>query len=242
MNAYGISETGMVRANNEDSFFYTENEIYGLPNLFIVADGMGGHKAGEVASEKSIKYFREYCEANAADSGEILDFLIAAVTYSNNMVFTLSCSDDSYEGMGTTFSVCVYKGGKLYTAHIGDSRVYVINSGINQITADHTYVNEMVKLGQITEAQAKTHPSRNMLTRVLGSNPSALIDGYITEIQKNDRVLLCSDGLTNMIEDGEILSICKKRSKNEEAGKKMLKKAMDNGGFDNCTLILFDAN
>lgn len=243
MNAFGISETGLIRTNNEDSFYISDDVFFGLPNLYIVADGMGGHKSGEVASIKSIEFFIEYCKNNLPENGEILDFLISAASFSNRKVFELSHSDESFEGMGTTFSACVLERAKLYIAHIGDSRIYSVSENeIKQLTTDHTYVNEMVKVGQITSEQAKSHPSRNMLTRVLGPDADAVIDGYVCDLTDDMKIILCSDGLTNMVNDDRILDIClSNKDNNAEAARLMVNTAMENGGIDNCTVIIMDS-
>lgn len=241
MNAFGISEKGN-RGNNEDAMFISDDRIFGLPNLYIVADGMGGHKSGEIASAKSIEFFMEYGRSNSLENGEILDFIVSAANHSKKRVIEISHSDESLEGMGTTFSACVYDGGKLYIAHIGDSRIYAIGeNGIKLLTIDHTYVNEMVKVGQITSEQARLHPGRNMLTRALGADLDAPIDGYVFDADSYTKTMLCSDGLTNMISEDRIFDICaQNRQDNSEAVKQLVETALDNGGLDNCTVIIFD--
>jgi len=241
LNASGKSETGMVRANNEDAVFLSDGEYFSLPNLYIVADGMGGHKSGEIASAKAIEFFTDYCKMSSPENGEILDFLIAAANYANARVYDLSRIDSSFEGMGTTFSACVYDKGKLYIAHIGDSRIYTVKNGqIKQLTLDHTYVNEMVKAGQMTAEQARFHHAKNMLTRALGSESVSAIDGYVADCA-GSKILLCSDGLTGMITDDKIVEILSSNmGDNDKAVELLVKAAMDGGGFDNCTVVLFD--
>jgi len=221
--------------------FYSDSDFFLLPNLYIVADGMGGHKSGEIASAKAIEYFVEFCASNSPEKGEILDFMVDAANHANKMVYELSCLDEHYSGMGTTFSACVSDGGKLYISHIGDSRIYLLtDSGIKQLTTDHTYVNEMVKAGQMTAEQAKRHHARNMLTRALGSERRASIDGYVAECA-GAKAVLCSDGLSNMITDNEIFEICSQnKENNSEIAKLLTNAALENGGYDNCTVIVFD--
>lgn len=242
MNAAGLSDLGLVRYNNEDSLYISEEPIGNLPNLFIVADGMGGHKSGEVASNKSIEYFLEFCVNEPIDGEELLDYIIGAVKNSNNRVHALSLSQAKYEGMGTTFTACIYDERKIYAVHVGDSRLYIVkNSEIKQITADHTFVNEMVKMGQLTADEAGRHPNRNVLTRALGSQYDVLIDGYIYEFSGDEKVLLCSDGLTGTVPEGEILDIIMSNSDNNESiTENLISAANRNGGIDNCTAIVFD--
>jgi protein phosphatase len=241
LNAFGLSDTGKVRQNNEDSIFFKDAAFFALPNIYVVADGMGGHNSGEVASAKAIEFFTEYCQTINPDKNETLDYLIDAANYANAKVYDLSRSDEQYSGMGTTFSACCAENGKLYAAHIGDSRIYLISGKeIKQLTYDHTFVNEMVRAGQMTAEQAKQHHARNMLTRALGSERVAVIDGYVADCG-GAKVLLCSDGLTNMVPDDQILKICNKNKKdNAKTVKLLTKAALDAGGIDNCSVIVFD--
>jgi protein phosphatase len=239
LNAYGISETGKVRANNEDALFYSDTAFFCLPNLYIVADGMGGHKSGEIASSKAIEFFIERCESNNS-CDEILDFLVESANYANRRVYEMSCLDESLYGMGTTFTACSYKDGKLNIAHIGDTRLYSIkNKKIKHHTTDHTYVNEMIRAGQLTEKEARKHRARNMLMRALGSERVCAIDGYVISPGKS-KILLCSDGLNGMITDNEILSAFNAENDNKKISEILTQKALTAGGLDNITVIIFD--
>ena len=240
MNPAGITDKGKLRANNEDAFFMSGTRFYKLPNLFIVADGMGGHNAGEVASAEAIAFFKQFCAKAPLRKKEILDYLIAGCVYANNNVYEMSEKNINYSGMGTTFSVCVMSEGRLYIAHIGDSRVYAVyDDKLKLLTVDHTYVFEMLRLGQITEQQARTHPKRNMLIRVLGVERDVKFDGTVFEIDGCRKILLCTDGLTNMLSEDDILS--RMHGDNETIAADLAEQALINGGADNLTLILFDA-
>ena len=240
MDPVGVTDTGKQRHNNEDSFFISKRSFHKLPNLFIVADGMGGHNAGEVASGHAIIFFKEYCEKTPFKRSEILDHLIAACVYANEKVLDTAEANERFNGMGTTFSVCVRDKGKLYIAHIGDSRIYAVyDDKIKMLTNDHTYVYEMQKLGQITEKQAKSHPRRNMLTKVLGVERGVKFDGQVFELTDCLKILLCTDGLTNMLADGDILK--QMYGNNSDIAKRLVDMANANGGADNITLIVFDA-
>jgi len=237
---YGKTDKGKIRKGNEDSIFVSNDKIGPLPTLYIVADGMGGHNAGEVASNLSIKYFTEYALENNFDNDEFLDFIIGGTKFSNDKVF-----DDSKKnpaelyGMGTTFSLCVIDNDRLFISHVGDSRVYKINENeIIQLTQDHTYVNEMVRLGQITKEEAKTHPDKNKILRALGFQDIISIDGSSETIDKDDLILICSDGLSNMISDVDIKNIALNTENIEDAVNKLVDLANVNGGEDNISVIL----
>jgi len=240
MDPVGITDIGKQRLNNEDSLFVSGESFHKLPNLFIVADGMGGHNAGEVASAEAISLFTKYCETTAFKKKETLDHLIAGCVYANDGVLTMAESNINYGGMGTTFSVCVKDKKKLYIAHIGDSRIYaVLSDGMRLLTCDHTYVNEMQKLGQLTEEQAKTHPRRNMLTKVLGVERGVKFDGQAFDLTGCLKILMCSDGLTNMLTDGEIFNEI--TGSNADTANRLIDAANAKGGADNITIIIFDA-
>ena len=240
MNPVGMTDKGRRRKNNEDAFFVSEGAFFGLPNLFIVADGMGGHKAGEVASAEAIKFFKQYCETHPFTQTEILDYLIAGCAYANNAVYEMAEKNYDYFGMGTTFTVCVAENGRLYIAHIGDSRAYAVyGHKIKQLTTDHTYVCEMQKIGQITDEEARTHPNRNMLTKVLGVEKDAQFDGLFFDLRDVKKILMCSDGLTTMLDDGEILALC--GGDNKKIAQELIDQANYRGGTDNITLIAFDS-
>ncbi len=241
MFSVGKSDVGIVRSNNEDFIFVTDEPIGSLPNLFVVADGMGGHNGGEVASRTAVESFLEYLKSNENKSADVLDFLISAAGHANKFVFDMSESDPSLNGMGTTFSACVIAGNKMYTVHIGDSRVYSVSGGkLTQVTNDHTFVCEMVKSGQITAEQAKTHPKRNVLMKVLGIGTELMMDGIITAVGEGDKILLCTDGLTNMLSDANIFEIISDAPDCDEAASRLVAGANANGGCDNISLILID--
>jgi len=241
MNVYGLTDTGRVRAQNEDTIFFSSAPVGTLPNALIVSDGMGGHRAGEVASQKAIKFFCDYVRSKVCMSGELLDFLVSAVGYANDKVYEMSMRDCSLYGMGATFSACVISDAKIYIAHIGDSRIYLYSCGqFNQLTIDHSYVNELVRAGQISERTARNHPRKNELTRVLGVEPGAKIDGVVNDAGNGDLLLLCTDGLTNMLTDNEILFIIEGTGSLESKTRCLITAANDKGGLDNISAVLAD--
>ena len=241
MNAYGLTDIGKVRTQNQDSIFFSVEPVGMLPNVLIVSDGMGGHKAGEVASQKSIEFFRSFVQAKSYVPDELLDFLVSAVNYANEKVYEMSLQDSSLYGMGATFSACVVYGTKIYIAHIGDSRVYFADHGrITQLTNDHSFVNELVRAGQITEAAARNHPRKNELLRVLGVEAHGKIDGIVYEADNDGFLLLCTDGLTNMLTDDEILSIIQGTDSLKMKTRCLISAANKNGGHDNISAVLAD--
>ena len=242
MNVAGLTAVGKVRNHNEDAIFHIQSKIGSLPNLFIVADGMGGHNAGEVASAKSLEYFLEFIHNSKNRTPEdTISLLISATNHANEMVYALSLSDPELDGMGTTLSACVVLDGKLAVAHIGDSRIYTISHDrITQITQDHTYVAKMVQTGHLTLAEAKTHPNRNQLTHVLGCMPPIDVAGDLHDLNGVSTVLLCSDGLTDMLSDDEIMDISSQKSPPAARVQALIGAANNNGGIDNISAIIID--
>ena len=245
MYAAGLTAVGLARNNNEDAIFYTTKPIGPLPNLFIVADGMGGHNAGEVASQKSLEYCYDFIRNAPVDDctspEDALDFLVTATLEANKNVFEYAVSDPALRGMGTTFSACVVLGDTLAMAHIGDSRIYTIGTnGITQITIDHTYVEEMVQSGNLTPDQARAHPRRNQITRVLGFEPDISADGGLFELRDVRSILLCSDGLNNMLTDDTIMRLVNLHAPAEARVQALIDAANSQGGKDNISAIIID--
>lgn len=239
MKGFCKSDIGRMRELNEDSVFVSNEPVGKLPNLYIVADGMGGYKGGEVASSSAIKYFCEYCKGyNGCD--DILDIIIAAVKYANKCIINDARRDaDRLGGMGTTFIALVVSEGKLFIAHVGDSRLYALDyNAIRQITADHSYVMELVKAGKLTPEQARNHPDKNFITRALGVNDELLVDGIVWGL--TEYVLLCTDGLSNMLNDREIADIVFSEDLAENKVSRLVEAANMRGGYDNISVILID--
>ncbi len=244
----GKSVIGKVRSNNEDSILVCNETVGELPNLFVVADGMGGHNAGEVASAKSIDFFKEFVSnyrfPNDSPGKNGVKFqteglIEKGIVFANEKIYNMSTDNRNQNGMGTTFSACVISGNELCFGHVGDSRIYLISkTGIRQITIDHTYVNEMVISGELTLEQAKNHPKRNMLTRALGTEDTVLIDNDTLYVSDEETVLLCSDGLTSMISETDIFNIINSQPNKEATLSKLVDLANEKGGFDNISVII----
>ena len=233
----GATDMGKVRNNNEDSIAVYNKKMGVLPNLYIVADGMGGHNAGEVASRRAIDFFVEFI-INRIDLSPI-NIMEQGVQYANDNVYQMSITKSGYLGMGTTFTACTIIDGCMYYAHVGDSRMYLVDKiEMKQISEDHTYINEMLKTGSITKEESLVHPKRNMLTRALGTEEYIVVDtGIVTNI-KDFTVLMCSDGLTGLVSDEEIYKLMLKEMNSEDKARKLIELANENGGTDNVSVII----
>ena len=243
MFGFGKTDIGQVRPKNEDSIYVSNEPVGKLSNLYIVADGMGGHKAGQVASNTAIEAFIAYLDKYQPDSTEEpLDMLIGGINMANEAVYKLGCSYEEYGDMGTTMVAATIEGNNIYVAHVGDSRLYRITDGrIEQITNDHSLVAEMVKAGQITEEEARVHPQRNCITRAVGTDRNVVSDGLIVRVKENDTIVMCSDGLNTMLENREILDIAGNRSLAiEERVNMLIDTANNNGGKDNISAVVID--
>lgn len=237
MRSFSITDVGETRQINQDYIFCEENGIGGLPNLFIVADGMGGHNAGDYASRFCVEVFTDRIRANQQKTpiGMISD----ALQYTNDLLLEEAGAKNDLQGMGTTFVAATIIDSILYVANVGDSRLYVIRDVIKQITEDHSLVEEMVKTGEIDRKDVRFHPNKNIITRALGANSTVTPDYFEVELDKGDIVLMCSDGLTNMMEDKDIMDIVKTYAEDlETAARSLVDKANENGGKDNISIVI----
>ena len=239
IKAYAKSDVGKAREINEDSFYITEDTSAKL-QLFILADGMGGCNAGEIASKQAVISTKNYIENNFDDTPKDKDSLIQLVAssmeYANMVVYEKSLNDKNLEGMGTTLEVCLIYNNKAFIGHIGDSRIYRIRKDfIRKLTQDHSYVQKLVQEGTITKEEAEHHPKKNMLMKALGCNAFVEPDVMVKGFQKEDILILCSDGLTNMVNINDIYTTIKKDF--EFATKELINLANSQGGLDNITII-----
>lgn len=237
------TDLGNVRTNNEDagSFFKVADEstIREKGYLLLVADGMGGHNAGEVASKMAVEIIHEeYFKANGDSNKEKL--LSKAFNTANKKIFDMASANQSYKGMGTTCTALVVVGQSIYYAHAGDSRAYLYkNKSITRLTEDHTYVQQLVNNGDITAAEADTHPQRNILTNAMGTKPTLRVDTgkAAAAFDENDRLLLCSDGLYDYLTDDELATALRYESL-QDAADYLINEAKRRGGKDNITVVL----
>lgn len=228
-----ITHIGKVRSHNEDCA--CERPDLGL---FAVADGMGGHQAGEVASKKAIECLEKEFEANFVWSKDPGDILKAVIEKANQLVYDLSTRSTGLRGMGTTITACCIQQRILTVAHVGDSRCYLIRRNrINRLTRDHSLVEEMLRNDQITYEEAQEHPYRNVLTRALGTSPQVQVDLFTYPLLPGDIVLLCTDGVTEYLSDDELVGYSG-RGEPQEAVQVMLNEALNRGGIDNITLVI----
>lgn len=240
MRVYCETNKGLMRENNEDNFIVEESDRF---NLYAVADGMGGHKAGEVASSIAIDTVRKHFKKSCGKKDfKAPSFIIESIESANSKIRDEALSKEECSGMGTTITMAVVDLDLniAYIGNVGDSRAYVIkNNEIIQITEDHTYVNELLKDGKITSDEAKHHPKRNVITRAVGSEEYVQADIFEIELFGDDVILLCTDGLTTHLTDGNILDTIKEYGCSESV-QRLIKLANDSGGTDNITIIIVD--
>ena len=241
IKAYAKSDVGKVRDMNQDAYYISDSldEI----QLFMLADGMGGYKGGEIASNLAIQSAKSYIENNfkdiEKDRDSIIQLLGSSMEYANMVVYEKSKESKELEGMGTTLEICLIYNNKVFIGHIGDSRVYRIRKNIiRKLTTDHSYVEKLVRDGQITKEEAYNHPKKNMLMKAVGCNtlvePDVMCKGFL----KGDILLMCSDGLTNMLRDDEIYNTL--LNNGDDPVGALIDKANINGGLDNITTIIVD--
>jgi len=243
MVVVGKTNIGKKRTHNEDAFFVS-TQMYGpLPNIYIVADGMGGHKGGAYASKAAIGFLCEFLQGHEhmhlESDDEMILFLKRGIIHANYQLFQKAETDLAYKGMGTTLTLCTVKNHKLYVAHVGDSRLYTINSAkINQITKDHSLVQEMITKGYISDKEANDHPQRHIITRAVGTYEKIQVDTYTTSLEDVAYIFLCSDGITTMLNNDEIHDIIIGEKELEEKVDELITFANERGGEDNITVIL----
>jgi protein phosphatase len=225
----GKTDVGRQRSVNEDSLVLA-------PPFFAVADGMGGAKAGEVASAMAAETFE-----GESDSGEPAEAQLTRILReANRRIYELAVSDDSHRGMGTTVTAAKVTGNQVSLGHVGDSRAYRLRDGeLEQLTRDHSLVAELERSGQITPEAAEHHPQRSIITRALGPEPDVQVDTYTLAGRDGDLFLICSDGLTSMISDDELASILRSADSLDEAADSLVRAANQSGGKDNITVVLF---
>jgi PPM family protein phosphatase len=226
----GVTDAGRKRRRNEDSFVVD-------PPFFVVADGMGGAQAGEVASRLAAGAFREYHEADELDGEERIE---AIIQEANRRIYDRAQVDRAASGMGTTVTAALVEGERVAFGHVGDSRAYRIRDGeLEQLTDDHSLVADLMRSGRLTPEEADAHPQRSVITRALGTDPEVDVDTLVLPTEPGDVFLLCSDGLTTMVDDKEILRVVRESESLDEAAKALVRTANRHGGEDNVTVVLF---
>ncbi|MBH1941352.1 Stp1/IreP family PP2C-type Ser/Thr phosphatase [Mobilitalea sibirica] len=236
MKAFSITDIGESRKINQDYVFCEEKPVGNLPNLFIVADGMGGHNAGDYASRFCVEFFTQKIMESSLTSP--VTMIEAALKETNDILRSKAQEQIELEGMGTTFVAATIIDKIMYVANIGDSRLYVIGKEMLQITEDHSLVEVMVKNGELNRNEARVHPNKNIITKAIGANETVEPDFFEVNLDEGDIVLMCSDGLTNMLEDETIERIIRENDDPQAATETLVKCANQNGGKDNIAIII----
>ena len=236
MKLYAMTDVGRKREVNQDYVYVTDQPVGPFPNFLAVADGMGGHKAGDFASKYTVNTVLEELKKTPLDKPE--EILRNIVSIANHKLIEVAATDVKLEGMGTTLVAGTIVGNTLYFANVGDSRLYLINEKIRQISKDHSLVEEMVRLGGIKAEEAKNHPDKNIITRAIGVKEDVEADIYEYRLKKGDVILMCTDGLSNMVEDEDMFDIVKGARDVVEAVEMLIEKANSNGGRDNIGVVL----
>ena len=238
---YGLTDKGRVRLHNEDFLFASDLSVGGLPNLFAVADGMGGHNAGEYASECAIEAILE--SLRLSDERDPVKALSAAVSFANDRVFGIGMRDPSKAGMGTTIVCGVFEGDVLTVMNVGDSRLYACGDDfIRLVTRDHSVVEELVRIGALSEEAAEFHKDRHKITRAVGAERRVVPDFFTVDMKKEgiSQILLCTDGLSNELTSEELYSIMKADAPIRERVRSLVFAANENHGADNITALIVE--
>lgn len=237
MDFYLKTDCGKKRSQNEDALSAEDVPVGGLPNLFVVADGMGGYKGGDFASKRAIEII--LASLRATEEKEPVTALRQAISDANLKIYEEGVSNPERKGMGTTVVCATIRDGVMTVANVGDSRLYLARNGtLTQVTHDHSYVNEMVERGRISPRAASTHPKKHVITRAIGAEETVRIDFFEEELGEGDRILLCSDGLSNMVPDEDIAGILDRSASARRAGEDLVDLANQNGGADNISAIV----
>ncbi|MEF9942139.1 MAG: Stp1/IreP family PP2C-type Ser/Thr phosphatase [Lachnospiraceae bacterium] len=238
MKTFSMTDVGQQREINQDYVYTTDNPIGNIPNLFVVADGMGGHKAGDFASKYTVEVLEE--ELKKSEKGTPEEMMRSAIKVANRKLIEAAAKDLKHEGMGTTLVAATIIESTLYFANIGDSRLYLINQGIKQLSKDHSLVEEMVRLGGIKADEAKHHPDKNIITRAIGAKVDVEPDFFEYRLKKGDIILMCTDGLSNMVEDDEIFNVVQSGRDIVESVENLIERANNNGGNDNIGIVMIE--
>ena len=238
MKTFSKTDVGMVRDVNQDYVFVSAKAIGNIPNLLVVADGMGGHRAGEFASRFTVDNLIKELSVSKEDGPKAT--MDTAIKIVNKKLYMTAKSDSRLQGTGTTLVAATVIENTLYFANVGDSRLYLLNEDIKQLSKDHSFVQEMVRLGGIQADEAKYHPDKNIITRAIGAKEKVEIDFFEYRLKKGDVILMCTDGLSNMVDDEVIFQIVKSARDVVEAVERLVERANNNGGRDNIGVVIAD--
>lgn len=239
MKAIAMTDVGQKRHTNQDYVYASPTPVGKMPNLFIVADGMGGHKAGDYASRFVVESLVSFLKTS--EDPNSVSAINKGIQVVNKSLLDESLHHEELSGMGTTLVVSFVRDNTLYVANIGDSRLYIVNHGIQQITRDHSLVEEMVSRGELSRDSINYQSRKNIITRAIGVSSSVEADFFEIELQIGDYILMCSDGLTNMVDDDSISRIVQGPGTVKDKADRLIQTANDNGGKDNIAVILIDS-
>ena len=240
LNSYAMTDVGRTRVVNQDYVFSCLEPVGNLPNLFIVADGMGGHQAGDFASSYSVKKFLESVSLSLQKNPHKI--FEDAIRYANRELIEKAKANPELKGMGTTLVALTIIGDKANVANVGDSRLNCMEEVLTQITVDHSLVQEMIRIGELTKEDARLHPDKNIITRAVGAGRDIRADFFEFTLTKESILLMCSDGLSNMVEDAQLAVLLKSAQTPEKIGKKLIETANKNGGKDNIAVIVIKSD
>lgn len=237
MRVFGKTDVGLVRKINQDFIFYSRESVGAFPNLFIVADGMGGHNAGDFASRYAVECFLSYIKNSKPDA--LIRMVDEGIKYANKKIMEKAAEEKIFGGWEQPWLWPYIEDGQLFVANIGDSRLYLLDKQINQVTEDHSFVATLVRAGELTPAEARVHPDKNVITRAVGAAENAKVDFFEVDLEPGDQILMCSDGLSNMVED-EVLYDIVKNTYIGDVVDGLIDEAKRNGGSDNIAVIVID--
>ena len=238
MKAYAVTDVGRSRSMNQDSVFASVDPVGPLSNLYMVADGMGGHQSGDLASRYLV---RNLCTYIRETDGEPPEVLLRAVQQVNGELYQLSTEKPEYAGMGTTLVAATVKDGVLYVANVGDSRLYLVRrDGLKQVTRDHSFVEEMVSMGRMERGSQSYLEKKNIITRAVGIDRRVEVDLFEVELEEGDYIRLCSDGLSNMVDNTDLFRLSFLPGSLEKKAEAMVTLANERGGRDNISVVLVE--
>ena len=236
MKSFGLTDIGKKRKINQDYLFFSDEAVGCFPNLYIVADGMGGHRAGDKASSYSVTRFVELARKTERE----LPFLSMEkiLKQVNKEVFQLSQREEEYSGMGTTFVVATVVDKVVYVMNVGDSRLYYYDGKLKQVTMDHSQVEELVRAGELNRLESRNHPQKNIITKAVGVSETIQPDFFMLDIEEGEKILLCSDGLTNMVDDEKLEEIMSEPEELNQMAQECINEALFYGGLDNIAVVI----
>ncbi|SHI88154.1 Stp1/IreP family PP2C-type Ser/Thr phosphatase [Parasporobacterium paucivorans] len=240
MKSAALTDKGLARITNQDYVYCSDAPVGNLPNLYVIADGMGGHKAGDFASSCAVNEFVKYIDKS--ENEDVARLMKNAIDAANRAVYESAADNPDLEGTGTTLVAATILDTTLFAANVGDSRLYVSNNELKQITRDHSLVEEMINNGGLDKESARINVNKNIITKAVGVSPVLDADFFEVEITEGDKVLLCSDGLTNMVEDSFIQNIIEVGYEPENIVELLVETANTNGGRDNISAILIQTD